>query len=70
MRVFLFVLLWFCFDDWLARVTGAPWVGVMPFWVWTLALLITIPRDGKSFDLTIRKAGDSKPGNDTPRRMH
>ena len=38
-------LLWFCYDDFLARVSGETWVGDIPFWVWFVITLILCVTD-------------------------
>lgn len=29
----MYVFIWYCFDDYLARVTGNPDLGTVPWWV-------------------------------------
>lgn len=37
------LFLWYCFDDWTAKVSGVEWLGSVPWPVVLLAHLILIP---------------------------
>lgn len=32
--IYVLLLFWYTYDDWLAAVTNTPWLGEVNFWIW------------------------------------